>query len=125
MVNILGLPGDRGEKGKKGADGQEGPPGSQGLRGPDGEKGQKGQKGREGFRGIEGEPGDRGPPASASGFYVTRHSQSQTPPPCPIGYQKMWDGYSLLYVQGKLKLLLMYFWKIVIYKICFQALNRQ
>ncbi len=86
--------------GAKGYSGNVGLPGSQGPRGQDGPKGDKGQKGQEGEHGVAGVPGDSGPPASASGFYVTRHSQSQNPPACPFGYHKMWDGYSLLYVQG-------------------------
>lgn len=92
-----GTPGSDGAKGVRGEEGVPGPPGPRGEKGDDGQKGPRGQPGDRGPDGIIGDPG---PPASASGFYVTRHSQDQTPPPCPFGYQKMWDGYSLLYVQG-------------------------
>ena len=95
-----GSDGTPGEKGAKGVPGKEGVPGFPGIRGEQGSRGNKGQKGQPGDRGPDGITGDPGPPASASGFYVTRHSQSQTPPICPPGYTKMWDGYSLLYVQG-------------------------
>lgn len=97
IVGSLGPSGQKGNRGLTGREGVPGPPGSRGPRGPDGEKGQTGQQGDPGYTGL---PGDPGPPASASGFYVTRHSQDQNPPVCPFGYQKLWDGYSLLYVQG-------------------------
>lgn len=100
MIIIVGPDGAVGQKGDDGIPGAPGVPGSQGRRGPPGERGDKGQKGQEGERGVEGVPGEPGSAASASGFYVTRHSQGQAPPVCPSGYQKMWDGYSLLYVQG-------------------------
>ena len=31
---------------------------------------------------------------------MTRHSQSTTVPVCPSGLTKLWEGYSLLYVEG-------------------------
>lgn len=80
--------------------GNPGLPGPQGIRGLPGETGDKGQQGQPGEPGPQGVIGEPGLPASASGFYVTRHSQSQKPPDCPAGYEKMWEGYSLLYVQG-------------------------
>ena len=32
--------------------------------------------------------------------FLNRHSQMTSPPECPIGTVKMWEGYSLLYVMG-------------------------
>lgn len=34
------------------------------------------------------------------GFLVTRHSQTVEVPQCPEGTALIYDGYSLLYVQG-------------------------
>lgn len=34
------------------------------------------------------------------GFLVTRHSQAVDIPLCPYGTRLIYDGYSLLYVQG-------------------------
>lgn len=34
------------------------------------------------------------------GFLVTRHSQTVDVPSCPVGTSLIYDGYSLLYVQG-------------------------
>lgn len=34
------------------------------------------------------------------GFLVTRHSQTVDVPSCPQGTSLIYDGYSLLYVQG-------------------------
>lgn len=37
------------------------------------------------------------------GYTLVKHSQSDQIPPCPIGMNKLWDGYSLLYVEGQEK----------------------
>ncbi|NXY92702.1 CO4A6 protein, partial [Alcedo cyanopectus] len=37
------------------------------------------------------------------GYTLVKHSQSDQIPPCPIGMSKLWDGYSLLYVEGQEK----------------------
>lgn len=37
------------------------------------------------------------------GYTLVKHSQSEQIPPCPIGMNKLWDGYSLLYVEGQEK----------------------
>ncbi|KFM82019.1 Collagen alpha-2(IV) chain, partial [Stegodyphus mimosarum] len=37
------------------------------------------------------------------GMLVVRHSQSYNIPQCPRGMRKMWDGYSLLYIEGNEK----------------------
>ncbi|WP_411027473.1 hypothetical protein, partial [Salmonella sp. s54925] len=48
-----------------------------------------------------GSKGNRGPAGSGDfGFMLTVHSQEKTVPDCPAGMNKMWDGYSLLYIQG-------------------------
>lgn len=79
-----GLPGLKGERGFQGA------PGPQGLQGP------KGQ------RGYPGLPGDS-PLNQFSGMLLVRHSQQSTVPECPAGMEKLWDGYSLLYIEGNEK----------------------
>ncbi|XP_048588873.1 collagen alpha-2(IV) chain-like [Nematostella vectensis] len=90
-----------------------GPPGIRGdpgipsvVRGPPGKPGLSGNKGKEGLPGDDGVPGQPGPPGPPGdgitkvGFYIVKHSQTTTPPECPPTYDKLWDGYSLLYVQG-------------------------
>ena len=62
-----------------------------GLPGVPGEKGKDGQDGQDGLPGVSG---------FCNGYFVTRHSQTNYVPECPEGLQKMWDGYSLLFVQG-------------------------
>lgn len=48
--------------------------------------------------------GERGPPGNDSdimtdGYLLTRHSQTTEIPTCPTG-TKMWEGYSILYLEG-------------------------
>ncbi len=60
-------------------------------------------RGYPGPPGPSGFPGGIGPPGPASmdhGFLVTRHSQNVDIPQCPEGTTLIYDGYSLLYVQG-------------------------
>ena len=57
-----------------------------------------------GVPGTEGFPGPQGltgatPP---SGYLLVRHSQSVDIPQCEYG-TKLWDGYSLLYIEGNEK----------------------
>lgn len=62
-----------------------------------------GPRGYPGPPGPDGIPGQVGPPGPSSmdhGFLVTRHSQSIEVPLCPQGTTLIYDGYSLLYVQG-------------------------
>ncbi|KAK1797162.1 hypothetical protein P4O66_008551, partial [Electrophorus voltai] len=55
-----------------------------------------------GRRGLPGVPGL--PTRSiAVGYILVKHSQSSHVPMCPQGMAKMWDGYSLLYVEGQEK----------------------
>jgi hypothetical protein len=42
-------------------------------------------------------------PAYRDGFVVVTHSQTPTVPQCPQGTQKLWEGYSLLYIEGNEK----------------------
>lgn len=64
---------------------QTGLRGSQGLPGPDG---------------LQGPPGPPGTGSVAHGFLITRHSQTTDTPFCPQGTVRIYDGFSLLYVQG-------------------------
>jgi hypothetical protein len=52
------------------------------------------------FLGAQGPPGPAGPGLQRTGFMVVRHSQSAQVPDCPSGMVKLWDGYSLLMMQG-------------------------
>lgn len=58
--------------------------------------------------GPRGQPGLPGPPSTPSrsvsvGFTLVKHSQSSFVPMCPQGMDKLWEGYSLLYVEGQEK----------------------
>lgn len=59
---------------------------------------------------VSGDPGpigDRGIPGQSkklnSGFLVVRHSQSKQIPTCPLNMRVLWNGYSLLYLEGQEK----------------------
>lgn len=58
-----------------------------------------GQPGKPGRPGIPG-PAGRG---SSIGYTLVKHSQDSQVPMCPQGMAKLWDGYSLLYVEGQEK----------------------
>lgn len=62
--------------------------------------GQSGYPGPPGSDGPQGLPGLPGSVSAAHGFLITRHSQGQDVPFCPEGTNLIYDGYSLLYVQG-------------------------
>lgn len=62
--------------------------------------GQRGYPGPSGSDGPQGPPGLPGSVSAAHGFLITRHSQGQDVPYCPDGTNLIYDGYSLLYVQG-------------------------
>lgn len=72
-----------------------GEPGLDGLEGPAGPPGGKGLEGPAGSVGLPGPPGE-----ADFGFYVVRHSQTVDVPDCPLDTLALWEGYSLLYVQG-------------------------
>lgn len=100
-----GPPGPQGPKGDRGLDGYPGPPG------PVGPKGDRGLDGIPGFNGAVGEPGPKGEPGApclevSEEITVTllvRHSQSEEIPQCERGHNKLWEGYSLLYIEGNEK----------------------
>ena len=58
--------------------------------------GTPGQKGNPGPQGLSG-------PTPPTGYLLVRHSQSTEVPTCPLGKVKLWDGYSLLYIEGNEK----------------------
>lgn len=59
-----------------------------------------GNTGPPGPDGVPGPPGFPGSFSGAHGFLITRHSQTEEVPSCPVGTQLVYKGYSLLYVQG-------------------------
>lgn len=70
-----------------------------------GEIGLAGVTGRDGLPGLPGPKGNAGAPCSPSPDYLTgillvKHSQSEDIPQCEPGHTKLWDGYSLMYVDG-------------------------
>lgn len=122
---MTGFQGPKGDDGVPGFDGQPGGKGEPGLPGPQGESRTEisgldegrhvaavfnvkpsmfvGPRGYPGPPGPDGFPGQVGPPGPSSmdhGFLVTRHSQTVEVPFCPQGTSLIYDGYSLLYVQG-------------------------
>lgn len=58
-----------------------------------------GSPGKQGIGGIPGMPGR----SVSVGYTLVKHSQAETIPQCPVGMNKLWDGYSLLYVEGQEK----------------------
>lgn len=118
-----GLEGESGPPGPTGSDGAQGSPGEKGdlglhgdraltgLNGPAGPKGTRGPKGLPGLNGLlgpsgaDGEPGDEGFPGAIlpTGHMLVMHSQSTQIPQCPQGSAKLWEGYSLLYLEGNEK----------------------
>lgn len=54
--------------------------------------------------GAPGEPGLPGPRQLLSyGFMLVRHSQTRQIPSCPLNMRVLWEGYSLLYLEGQEK----------------------
>lgn len=99
---ILGPPGPPGLKGADGFPGQPGLPGEKGAAGLPGFPGVEGTPGPPGLPGPSGPPGLPGP-TYKDGFLLVKHSQTTEVPQCPTGQQKLWDGYSLLYIEGNEK----------------------
>uniref|UniRef100_A0A3B3X1W8 Collagen IV NC1 domain-containing protein n=1 Tax=Poecilia mexicana TaxID=48701 RepID=A0A3B3X1W8_9TELE len=119
----------KGDQGHMGIPGQTGLQGERGPVGPKGDTGLPGQiwapnklatngpvkmdvclpgpRGIQGPKGISGGPGPRGPPGDPGyisvGYLLVKHSQSDQTPMCPVGMSKLWDGYSLLYLEGQEK----------------------
>ena len=104
----MGPPGPQGLKGEPGLPGIPGRDGLQGFPGLKGQRGRDGLPGPPGLKGLKGQPGYPGIAGDAGSNYLTgillvRHSQSSTTPICPDGMSKLWDGYSLLYIEGNEK----------------------
>lgn len=58
--------------------------------------------------GQSGNPGQPGKacelqPDYSTGILLVKHSQSSTTPECEPNHVKLWDGYSLLYIEGNEK----------------------
>uniref|UniRef100_A0A3Q2QXT8 Collagen IV NC1 domain-containing protein n=1 Tax=Fundulus heteroclitus TaxID=8078 RepID=A0A3Q2QXT8_FUNHE len=85
--------------------GEPGFPGSIGDPGVTGVPGRPGLPGREGFPGPIGRPGVPGSSGRSIGvgYTLVKHSQASDVPMCPQGMAKLWEGYSLLYVEGQEK----------------------
>ncbi|XP_037533835.1 collagen alpha-3(IV) chain-like [Nematolebias whitei] len=120
---LKGQPGPYGPPGEKGPSGETGPTGQKGLKGnhgergpigsegPDGEKGAKGEAGLMGETGMDGDQGEPGMTGDQGydgktenlnlGFLLVIHSQSVHVPTCPPDTSRLWDGYSLLYLEGQ------------------------
>lgn len=64
------------------------------------EIGTRGLDGPPGPDGLQGPPGPPGTSSVAHGFLITRHSQTTDAPQCPQGTVQIYEGFSLLYVQG-------------------------
>ncbi|KAI5104392.1 collagen alpha-6(IV) chain isoform X2, partial [Silurus meridionalis] len=96
---VIGKFGPMGKPGRLGPSGPSGPIGDHGIPGYQGPAGDKGIPGRQGKPGLPGLPGR----AIGIGYTLVKHSQSSQVPMCPQGMDKLWDGYSLLYVEGQEK----------------------
>ncbi len=127
------MPGTKGDMGRPGMDGRPGPPGRLGEKGDRGFAGALGQPVSNHFgmdkslhmyrfnynaaaasddeQGIPGVPGKDGVPGRdcrqdtnyLTGNLLVRHSQTSSIPLCEAGEEKLWDGYSLLYIEGNEK----------------------
>uniref|UniRef100_A0A3P9DEF1 Collagen IV NC1 domain-containing protein n=1 Tax=Maylandia zebra TaxID=106582 RepID=A0A3P9DEF1_9CICH len=99
----VGNPGPSGRLGRTGVPGFQGPLGDPGPPGFPGSPGAQGQDfwfpGTIGPRGIPGSVGR----SHSIGYTLVKHSQSTQVPMCPQGMAKLWEGYSLLYVEGQEK----------------------
>ena len=52
-----------------------------------------------GMKGVSGAPGGD----YLTGILLVRHSQSSQVPECPGGMEKLWEGFSLMYLEGNEK----------------------
>lgn len=64
--------------------------------------GPPGTDGRPGYPGAKGEQGQACSPAPdyLTGILLVKHSQTTEVPQCEPGHIKLWEGYSMLYVDG-------------------------
>lgn len=105
---FTGIKGSQGLQGERGEQGLAGLPGLEGPRGPPGTRGEIGLTGAPGLDGLPGAQGQRGDigqacspaPDYLTGILLVRHSQSEEVPTCEAGHIPLWEGYSLLYVDG-------------------------
>lgn len=76
-----------------------------GVKGERGRDGQPGAVGRPGLKGQQGYPGVAGDVGSnyLTGILLVRHSQTSEAPVCPLNMVQLWNGYSLLYIEGNEK----------------------
>lgn len=109
-----GLPGLDGAPGPQGIKGERGFPGLEGAAGIEGRVGEKGDRGFDGRPGIPGAVGFIGPkgepgapceqtPDYLTGILLVKHSQTTETPVCEPGHVRLWEGYSLLYIEGNEK----------------------
>uniref|UniRef100_A0A3Q4MB98 Collagen IV NC1 domain-containing protein n=1 Tax=Neolamprologus brichardi TaxID=32507 RepID=A0A3Q4MB98_NEOBR len=112
MSSLSGIFGDNGEignvgsegigpKGSVGASGLPGVRGKPGCEGPPGLNGSSGLQGTGGNRGPEGEKGSHGPTKELNLGLLVVHSQSANTPRCPGNMNTLWEGFSLLYLEGQ------------------------
>lgn len=97
-----GLPGLKGEIGERGLRGLPGDPGEVGSKGDSGPPGPQGVSGVPGYTGSPGLKGSTGPPGGDyyNGLVLVKHSQNDSVPDCPLGMNKLWDGFSLLHLEA-------------------------
>uniref|UniRef100_A0A3B3XK41 Collagen IV NC1 domain-containing protein n=1 Tax=Poecilia mexicana TaxID=48701 RepID=A0A3B3XK41_9TELE len=114
-AGLKGRPGAAGELGRTGPPGFPGPVGDPGIPGFPGITGDQGQRetlttiwsrfSLSGFPGAIGRPGIPGGAGRSIGigYTLVKHSQTTDVPMCPQGMAQLWEGYSLLYVEGQEK----------------------
>uniref|UniRef100_A0A3P9AR29 Collagen IV NC1 domain-containing protein n=1 Tax=Maylandia zebra TaxID=106582 RepID=A0A3P9AR29_9CICH len=93
--------GDKGDYGPQGCKGCDGAPGLKGDKGEPGLPGESGVVGQKGNRGPEGEKGSHGPTKELNLGLLVMHSQSANTPRCPGNMNTLWEGFSLLYLEGQ------------------------
>lgn len=96
-----GPKGDKGDYGPQGCKGCDGAPGLKGDKGEPGLPGESGVVGQKGNRGPEGEKGSHGPTKELNLGLLVVHSQSANTPRCPGNMNTLWEGFSLLYLEGQ------------------------
>jgi len=62
-------------------------------------------QGQPGLRGNDGVPGKacESEPNYSTGILLVKHSQSSSIPQCEPNHAQLWDGFSLLYIEGNEK----------------------